>query len=105
MTLEAGAAGGVEVASVVNSKISVFDRSILERPGAEGTAFQKTAPAHVLGPESCVHPRRGSQIKSITQDEAFARGLADVGDQEARLADFAARRGRGVGKPDERNAE
>ena len=58
-----------------------------------------------MGAQGSVHPRNGSQIKSVTEDEALARALADVGDEETGRADLAARRGGGVREPDEGHAE
>ncbi len=52
-----------------------------------------------------VHPRSGSQIKSITGNEALERALANIGNEEAGLAYFAAGGGGGIREPDERDAE
>ena len=58
-----------------------------------------------MGAKGRVHPLRGSQIKSVTEDEALARALADVGDEESGRADFAARRSGSIREPNERDTE
>ena len=58
-----------------------------------------------MGAQGSVHPRSGSKIKSITEDEALARALSEVGDEETGRADLAARGGGGVREPDEGHAE
>ena len=58
-----------------------------------------------MGAKGSVHPQSGGQKKSITENEALARALADVGNEETGRADSAARGGGGVRKPDEGYAE
>ncbi len=55
--------------------------------------------------QRCIQPWGGSQIISITDNEALARALADIRDEEAGRADLAARGGGSVREPDERHAE
>ena len=52
-----------------------------------------------------VHPGLGSQIKSIAKDEALARTLANIRDEESGLADSAAGRRGGIRHPNQGNAE
>src|SRR5258708_39333303 len=103
-TLRSGEAGNEDDA-VVDSKIAVINRGVFEGPGAESSAFEKAAAAHVLAANGSVHPRSGSEIESISGNEALERALANIGNEEAGLAYFATGGGRRVREPDERNAE
>src|SRR5258708_15290288 len=90
-----------EDAAVVDNKIAVVNRGVFEGPGAESSTFEKAAAAHELAANGSVHPRSGSQIKSITGNEALERALANIGNEEAGLAYFATGGGRRVREPDE----
>src|SRR5712664_3483057 len=104
-TLRSAYAVGVEDAAVVDTKIGVINRSVLEGLGAECSAFEKAAAAHVLAANGSVHPRIGLQVTATTENEALERALADVGNEETGLADLVAGGGGGVREPNERNAE
>src|SRR6266446_2202746 len=78
-TLRAARAVRVEEAAVLNSKISVLNRGVLEWLGAKCSAFEDSAAAHELRADGGVHPRIWSQVESITENEAFAGALADIG--------------------------
>src|SRR6267143_2987189 len=94
-----------EDAAVVDTKIAVINRGVFEGPGAESSAFEKAAAAHVLAANDSVQPRGGREIESITENEALERALADIGNEETGLADLAAGGGGGIREPDERDAE
>src|SRR5712664_3714558 len=96
---------GIEQAAVVDAKIGIADRRVLKRLGAKFAALQNAAAAHELRANGGVHPGRGSQIKSVAQDEALARALANIRDEESGLADSAAGGSGGVGQPNQRDAE
>jgi len=104
-TLRAACAVGVEQPAILDAKIGVLHRSIFEGLGADGSAFENAAAAQVLNAKRSVHPCCGRQIKSITEDEALARALANVGNEDTGRADFAAGGGGGVREPNERHAE
>src|SRR5206468_3233263 len=82
-------------------KIRVLNRSIFKGLGAECSALEDAAAAHELRANRGVHPRIGSQIKSITQNKALARALADIRNQKTSCPHFAARGSCGVRKPDQ----
>ena len=90
-------------AAIDHTEVTVVDRSVFPRLGAEMAAFGGAAPAEIFGAERRVEPRRGRPIERIAKDEAFAAAVADDGDKEAGLANFRSSRGSGVRQPDERN--
>src|SRR5712664_2664820 len=94
-----------EDAAVVDTKIAVINRGVFEGPGAESSTFEKAAAAHELAANGSVQPVSGSQIKSITGNGSLERAPANVGNEEAGLAYFAAGGGGGVREPDEGHAE
>src|SRR5882724_10874249 len=103
--LWAAGAIGIEQAAVVDTKIGIEDRGVLKRLGTKFAALEDAAAAHELRANGGVHPGRGSQIKSFAQDEALARALANIWDEESGLADSAAGGSGGVGQPNQRDAE
>src|SRR5437667_133768 len=104
-SLRAARAVRVEKASFFDAKIGVLNRSVLEWFSAECSALEDAAAAHELRANRGVHPRVRSQIKSITQNKALARALADIGNQETRCPHFAARGSSRVRKPYQGHAE
>src|SRR5258708_24657708 len=82
-TLRCACAVRVAETAVVNAKITVRDGSIFEWLSAERSTLEKTSAAHELDAQGSVHPRSGSQIKSITDNESFSRALADIGNEDA----------------------
>src|SRR5713101_5801233 len=78
---------------------------MFDRLGAEGRTLEETSAAHELDAQGSVHPRSGSQVKSIADDEAFSRALADIGNEDTGSADFTPRGRGGIRKPDKRHAE
>ncbi len=64
-TLRRACAVRVAEAAVINAKIAVRHRSIFDRPGAEGCTLEETSAAHELDAQGSVHPRSGSQVKSM----------------------------------------
>ena len=99
-TLRAAGAIGIEQAAVIDTEIGVGDRGIFERLGAEFAAFENAAAAHELRANRGIHPGHGSEIKGVAKDEALTRALANIRDEDSRLADFAAGGSGDVGKPD-----
>ena len=93
----------VREATVVHAKIGVLNGSVLPRLGAELAALQESTAAHKLEPESGVHPGLRREIESVSNNQALAGALADVGDKDAALTNFCSRWSSGVWEPDERN--
>src|SRR6266850_3871298 len=104
-TLGTAGAIGIEQAPVVDPKIAIGDRGVLKRLGTKFATREDAATAHELRANRGVHPRSGSQIKSVPQDEALARALANIRDKESGLADSAAGRGGGIRQPNQRDTE
>src|SRR2546430_14530995 len=104
-TLRAACAVRVEKAAVLDPKIRVLNRSIFKGLGAECSALEDAAAAHELRANRGVHPRIGSQIKSITQYKALARALADIRNQKTSCPHLAAPGSCGVTKTDQGHTE